>query len=295
MMSHFPLALIGYASGIAANNPGCGAGPLQLKERNFARALSDQGLESSWQAILTPVKESRSCLEQVVQLNQALAQITYQLTRQEQLFTVLGGDHSSALGTWSGVAAAKSEKGQSTIGLVWIDAHMDSHTAETSSSGNIHGMPLAALLGYGDPELTQIQMTHPKLSPEFLSLIGVRSFEAPEAQLLQRLGVRVYDMQEVNTRGLEIILAEAIARAEQSPLGFGVSLDLDALDPNDAPGVGMPESDGLLAGALCQALTQLKGNKNLLGIEIVEYNPYLDNDYKTEQLIQKILLSILGV
>lgn len=181
------------------------------------------------------------------------------------------------------------------MGLVWIDAHMDSHTAETSPSGNIHGMPLAALLGYGGPELTQIQMTDPKLSPEFLSLIGVRSFEAPEAQFLQRLGVRVYDMQEVKTRGLEIILAEAIARAEQSPSGFGVSLDLDALDPNDAPGVGVPESGGLLAEALCQALTQLKHNKNLLGIEIVEYNPCLDNDYKTEQLIQKILLSILGV
>jgi arginase len=293
-MASLPLALIGYASGIAANNPGCGAGPLQLKERDFARHLSKQGIESIWQAVLTPATQTDSCLEQVVQLNQSLAQMTYQLVCQQQRFTVLGGDHSSALGTWSGVAAAKWD-GQHAIGLIWIDAHMDSHTSTTSLSGNIHGMPLAALLGYGDAALTQIQMAHPKLSPEFLSLIGVRSFEEPEAQLLQSLGVRVYPMQEVKTRGLEIILAEAIQRAEQSPLGFGVSLDLDALDPKEAPGVGVPESDGLLAESLCQALVQFRGKKNLLGIEIVEYNPYFDKDYKTEQLIQKILLSILGV
>lgn len=293
-MSSLPLALIGYASGIAANNPGCGIGPLQLKERDLAGTLTKQGLSSIWRAMLSPALTSTvPCLEQVVALNQSLAELTYALVQQQQLFTVLGGDHSCALGTWSGVAAAKFD-GQNAIGLIWIDAHMDSHTSETSLSGNIHGMPLAALLGYGDPALTQIQMKHPKLAPEFLSLIGVRSFEAPEAQLLQRLGVRVYDMQEVTARGLETVLTEAIWRAEQSPLGFGVSIDLDALDPNDAPGVGVPESDGLLAESLCHALVQLQGKKNLFGLEIVEYNPYLDRDYKTEQLIQKILLSILG-
>ncbi|MDQ8040115.1 MAG: arginase [Rickettsiella sp.] len=285
-------ALIGYASGLAANNPGCANGPLQLKAHTFENVLLTKGIKSYWQAMLLPQPE-KTRLIQVAQLNTQLAMITYKLRKQKQLFIVMGGDHSSAIGTWSGLSAAEMYAGNS-IGLIWIDAHMDSHTFDTTPSGNIHGMPLAALLGYGDDNLTKILSSQPKLKPEKVSLIGVRSFEEEEAALLYDLGVRIYKMPEIKERGLNVVLQEAITRAKQGTAGFGVSLDLDGIDPNDAPGVGVPEPNGILANDLCQVLTLLRREKQLFGIEIVEYNPYLDENHKTEQLIHKIVLSIFG-
>ena len=283
--------LLGYASGLAGNNPGSAAGPLQLKTRAMEDSLASKRF-AHWQTIVVPEAESKKeVLTQVVELNTQLASVTCDLTQREQPFLLIGGDHSSAIGTWSGVSAAKLS---AAIGLVWIDAHMDSHTFATTPSGNIHGMPLAALLGYGDKKLTDILTLKPKLSAEHVSLIGSRSFESEEAALLHRLGVRIYEMPEIKERGLACVLQEAIARAKQGTVGFGVSLDLDAIDPSDAPGVGVPESDGIGGEALCQALTLLQHEKQLLGVEIVEYNPYLDEGHKTEQLIHKIVLSIFG-
>lgn len=288
------LVLLGYASGIAANNPGCADGPLQLKESAFEKQWSDKGLKAHWQAMLIPQSESKQArLAQVVDLNTQLADMTQHLTAQEQTFIVAGGDHSCAIGTWSGVAAELSKK-NAALGLIWIDAHMDSHTFETTPSGNIHGMPLAALLGYGDSTLTQISTSAPKLQPEHVSLIGSRSFESGEAELLRRLGVRIYEMPEIKEKGLAAVLQEAMVRAKQGTAGFGVSLDLDAVDPEDAPGVGVPEPDGIKAKDLCQALTLLQHEKQFLGMEIVEYNPHLDKDGKTELLINNIVLSIFG-
>lgn len=288
------LILLGYASGIAANNPGCADGPLRLKASTLEKQWSDKGLKTHWQAMLVPQHESKQeRLAQVVELNTQLAGMTQHLTEQEQTFIVVGGDHSCAIGTWSGVAAELSKK-NAALGLVWIDAHMDSHTFETTPSGNIHGMPLAALLGHGAEKLTQILTSAPKLKPEHVSLIGSRSFESGEAELLRRLGVRIYEMPEIKEKGLAAVLQEAIVRAKQGTVGFGVSLDLDAVDPEDAPGVGVPEPDGINGKDLCQALTLLQQEKQLLGMEIVEYNPHLDKDSKTELLINNIVLSIFG-
>ncbi|MES2141542.1 MAG: arginase [Pseudomonadota bacterium] len=286
-----PLTFIGYASGLAANNQGCAKGPLQLKAHAIENQLSEKGL-AHWQTMLVPEAESKKeVLTQVANLLTQLAKVTYDLTQQKQPFIVFGGDHSCAIGTWSGVSAANlGEK----IGLIWIDAHMDSHTFNTTPSGNIHGMPLAALLGYGDGALTKILSPQSKLKPEHVSLIGVRSFEAGEAALLRDLGVRIYQMPEIKERGLSVVMQEAIARAKEGTIGFGVSLDLDAIDPKDAPGVGVPEPDGIISGDLCQALTMIQQEKQLFGVEIVEYNPDLDEDNKTEQLIHKIVLSIFG-
>jgi len=289
------LALIGYASGLAANNSGCGEGPLKLQALHFERQLSRKGLESHWQAMLTmPADSTTDRLTQVAELNKQLAKITTQLTKRNQPFLVIGGDHSSAIGTWSGVAASILSREDDALGLIWIDAHMDSHTFDTTPSGNIHGMPLAALLGYGDVALTEILTSQPKLKPEHVSLIGIRSFESEEAALLNRLGVRIYEMPEIKQRGIRLVLQEAIARAKKNTSGFGVSLDLDGIDPKDAPGVGVPEPDGIAGEDLCQALTLLQQETQLLGLEIVEYNPALDHDHKTEQLIQKLVLSIFG-
>lgn len=290
------LSLIAYASGIAANDTGCAEGPLQLQQHALEQQLSEQHLHSHWQAMLVPHNANKKdSLSDVVELNTELAVITFDLTQQNKRFAVLGGDHSCAIGTWSGVAAALAQQQKAGLGLIWIDAHMDSHTFETTATGNIHGMPLAALLGYGDTSLTHISIPRSKIDPKQLVLIGTRSFEAAEEKLLQRLGVRIYNMEALEKRGLDMVFAEAIAYVKEKSLGFGVSLDLDAIDPFDAPGVGVPEVGGISGDNLCQVLKQLRHESALLGVEVVEYNPYHDKNHKTERLIKEILLNIFGV
>ncbi|MGC1854751.1 MAG: arginase [Candidatus Aquirickettsiella sp.] len=289
------LSLIGYASGIAANDVGCAEGPLQLQNHALEQQLSQQHLPSHWQAMLVPRSGSRNdTLQRVVDLNTELAGITFDLAQQDKRFAVLGGDHSSAIGTWSGVAAALAQQ-NGELGLIWIDAHMDSHTFETTATGNIHGMPLAALLGYGDTLLTHLSLPHTKIDSKRLVLIGVRSFESEEEELLQNLGVRIYNMEAIKKRGLDTVFSEAIAYVKETSVRFGVSLDLDGIDPFDAPGVGVPEPNGILGENLCQVLTQLRQETSLIGVEVVEYNPYHDKDHKTERLVKEILLSIFGV
>ena len=290
------LSLIGYASGIAANDEGCGEGPLLLQKDGLEKQLSiQQPLAAYWQAMLVPRCGSKNDrLQRVVELNTQLAALTFDLTQQNKRFTVFGGDHSCAIGTWSGVAAALAQQ-NGELGLIWIDAHMDSHTFETTLTGNIHGMPLAALLGVGDSSLTHIAMSCPKINPKRLVLIGIRSFEAEEEKLLSRLGVRIYNMEAIARHGFESVLSDAIAHVKENSLGFGVSLDLDGIDPVDAPGVGVPEANGISGKELCQGLKQLRKAPQLIGVEVVEYNPYHDEGCKTKKLIQEILLSIFGV
>lgn len=285
------LSLIGYASGVAAGDPGCADGPLVLERFRLVDELVHAGISSHWKVMLKPVQLATK-LAIVTEICQRLATHTHDLVLQQKQFAVLAGDHACAVGTWSGMAAALADKG--SIGMVWIDAHMDSHTPETTESGNIHGMPLAALMGYGATELTQIMTAYPKLKPENVSLIGVRSYEEGEAALLHNLGVRVYKMDEVEKRGISVVLQEAIERAKNGTVGFGLSLDLDGIDPIDAPGVGSPEANGINGVAMCLALTQLRQEKKLLGIELTEFNPHHDREQKTQRLIKDLLVSIFS-
>ncbi len=166
--------------------------------------------------------------------------------RHARLPCVIGGDHSCAGGTWTGVARML----QGELGLVWIDAHMDSHTPATSHTGRLHGMPLAWLLGQGDDALYGLSAG--VVDPEHVALIGVRSYEPEEKERLDRLGVRVFHIEEVHRRGLDTVAAEALAIAARGTSGFGVSIDLDAVTPEEAPGVGTPVADGI-AGAAARA------------------------------------------
>jgi arginase len=203
---------------------------------------------------------------------------------------VVGGDHSCAIGTWSGVHRALANHGP--VGLIWIDAHMDSHTFATTPSGQIHGMPLACLLGHGETALTRIGGAEAKLRPEQVCLIGVRSYEAGEAALLHRLGVRVYDMDEIRRRGLAEVFEEALAIVRQGTAGFGVSVDLDALDPGEEPGVGTPVAGGLRRAELADALSHLRGDPAFVAMEIVEYNPRRDRRHATADAAGALLDAI---
>jgi len=200
---------------------------------------------------------------------------------------VVAGDHSCAIGTWNGVYEGK--KSSLPMGLLWIDAHMDSHTPETTPSGAWHGMPLAALLGFGVPEMAQLLHVKPVLLPEHVAVIGVRSFEEGEKKLLERLNVKVYYIEEVKKRGLSTVLEEAILRVNRGTVGFGVSIDVDVLDPKEAPGVGSPVKEGVQPDELLSVLPMLNQHPKLLGVEVVEYNPERDVDHKTRELVYQIL------
>jgi arginase len=285
------LPLIGYASGIAAENEGCADGPLVLKHNDLQQQFATFGVDAYWLDMLYPNKTIKNKYRCVADLANRLSHQTKTLVEQQQIFAVIGGDHSSAIGTWSGVAFACYSRG--AIGLIWIDAHLDSHTTDTSESGNIHGMPLACLLGYGDPSLTTVAYAKTKLLPQNVAIIGARSFEQGELNLLEKLGVRIFLEKEVEKIGVAAALAEAHRIATHVTVGYGLSIDMDAIDPADAPGVGTPEPNGISSKELYQSLIKYSDDTALLGIEIAEFNPHLDQNGLTKNAVVKLLFSLL--
>jgi arginase len=283
------IVVIGAASGAGAPDPSCSAGPVALRR---SQAFHDSPLQHvEWDGILRVPRAQRDTpLHAVASLCARLADEVAGVLRAGHFPLVVGGDHSCAIGTWSGVHRALI--GAGPIGLIWIDAHMDSHTFATTPSGQIHGMPLACLLGHGEATLTGIDGAEAKLRPEHVCLIGVRSFEAGEAALLHRLGVRVYDMEEIRRRGLSAVFDEALAIVRQGTAGFGVSVDLDALDPAEEPGVGTPVPGGLRRAELADALSHLRGDRGFVAMEIVEYNPRRDRGHATADAAGSLLDAI---
>lgn len=206
---------------------------------------------------------------------------------------ILGGDHSVAIGTISGLARFYRKRGK-RIGVVWVDAHTDMNTPESSPSGNIHGMPLAVLLGYGPPELVKIAGDQPALDPRHVCVIGARDVDTEERLLVKRSGVRVYTMSELDERGTAVCAREAVQRAIDGTEGVHLSFDLDGVDPEHAPGVGTPVPGGLdlrESHLICEKVAE---TKRLLGLEMVELNPVIDTENKTGKLAVWLLLSALG-
>jgi len=275
------LHLIGYASGLAGVDIRCGDGPLHIQKQLHNMDLFH------WEAIIHPLKSEKKIIEALHRMSNELALYVSRLINIKEQLCVIGGDHTCAIGTWSGVYNALHKKGD--IGLIWIDAHMDSHTPETSHTGRYHGMPLATLLGYGDLKLTGILDNSSKIKPENVCLIGTRSYENEEVNFLKEQNVKIYYMEEVRERGLQIIIDEAIERVTQQTIGFGVSIDLDAIDPKEAPGVDVPETNGIHANDLRVVLQTLVKNKKLITTEIAEFDPSKDKDGKTEKIIIEFL------
>jgi len=215
---------------------------------------------------------------------------------------VLGGDHSLAAGSVSGVAEFYRRQGQK-IGVIWMDAHSDINTPETSPSGNVHGMPLAALLGLGavsgsvsglEP-LSQIFGYSPKISPENTVLIGVRDIDAAERENIRRAGIaEVYTMRDIDERGMRTVMEEALRAAGRGTAGYHVSLDMDWIDPEDAPGVGTPVRGGATYREAHLAMEILADHGRLLSFEIVEVNPIIDEHNRTADLAVELACSAFG-
>lgn len=288
-MFNKPLDLIGARLGWGARLHETQFGPQALKDFGLPLLLKKYPL-LQWQPFLSPRTEFQA--DQKLSYHQRLQEVhffAHLLSERIQTCVknghfpiVLGGDHAIAMGTWQGML-----KAHASLGLIWIDAHLDAHTPATTPSQAIHGMPLAVLLGYGESLLVK-----EKFAPHQIVLIGVRSFEPLEAEFLKRLKVKVYFMEQVKQWGFKKVFLQALAQVTYQTDGFGISIDLDAFDPTIAPGVGTPEKDGLKWQEVKEGLRGISAHPQLKALEIAEYNPVRDIDNQTALLIQNILLSI---
>ena len=252
-----PVSLLGVAFGRGGSDPGSGGGPEALKARGLVDYLRAAVIEADWAELVCDPASGTSAIAAAAEVGARIAVACRREIAAGRRLAGVGGDHSCAVGTWSGVA--KTLRRGERLGLLWIDAHLDSHTPATTHTGTIHGMPVAALLGHGDPRLTGIAGGLPALRPEDVCIVGARDYEPEEPAFLAAQGVRVFFAEEVRARGLSAVMEEASTRVRAGTAAFGVSLDLDAVDPAEAPGVGCRVGGGLAAADLVAAVEQVRG------------------------------------
>ncbi len=294
-----PLSIIAVHSGAGARDPGTAAGPRALRAGGLEAWFSELGIACRWDDVVitaspaSTVKEGQesnemSRLDRVADAARQVSEIVEREVRAGHRFLVIGGDHSIAVGTWSGVSNALSDTAE--FGLVWLDAHLDSHVPETSPSGNWHGMPVAHLLGHGEGRLAAIARNRPAVSGDKLVLVGVRSFEPEEPRLLKLEGVRCISMADILEHGATACLSEALSIGRRGSW-FGISIDVDVLDPRIAPGVGSPVPDGLGEADLISMLRGIAKTEGFVGLELAEFNPARDVGERTRDLIHRLLIA----
>jgi arginase len=232
-------------------------------------------------------------LSEITRTCEKLAAIVEKTVDEGKFPLVLGGDHSIAVGTVSGLSRHYQKQGKK-IGLIWIDAHADMNTPETSPSGNIHGMPLACCIGLEPKELSHLYGYAPKVEARNVAIIGLRSVDAAERLTVQRNGVRVYTMRDVDERGMRAIMQEAIEVATNGTEGFHLAYDMDSVDPQEAPGVGTPVKGGLTYREAHLVMEVICDCDCMLGLEMVEVNPVIDRENRTAILATELVMSALG-
>lgn len=294
------ITFIGAASSWGAAYRGPELAPMTLWAGGLAESLARPGCHVDWHAVIEtenqPPKRDLKLYEAyppVLQIVSGLSREIETVMAMQPLTTpvVIGGDHSIAIGTWSGVVNALGA--HKKFGLLWIDAHMDSHTPITCSQGkwggHLHGMPLAHLLGHGDKKFCELGSKKTKIDPKHLVLVGVRSFEPAEEELLQRLGVTYFTAEDVKKQGIDNVMKQALAIVSKAPMGWGFSLDLDVFDPKDMPCVGTPEKNGLDLQSFLQTISAIKFPSFPKAIEIVEYMPGKDPEGLGLKAVEKFL------
>ncbi len=293
------VSILGVPLGFGCGLAGVDLGPAAMRVARLnqriaqlgyeVRDLGDMRIERPQQP--APPQEKAKYLREINAACEALATEVQNIMRAGELPIILGGDHAIAIGSVAGVAATLQAQ---PLGLIWFDAHADMNTPETSASGNIHGMPLAALLGYGPPELTHVAGFAPKLDPRYCAHIGGRDIDPPERELIKQLGMRFFTMREIDERGMSVCMDEAIAIASSAPAGYHVTLDVDALDPGDAPGSGTVVRGGLTYREAHLGMEKIAEAGGMVALEVVEINTALDYNNRTAELGVELILSALG-
>ncbi len=237
-------------------------------------------------------REARFLAEIAVSCDR-LGRLVSESLKQGRVPLVLGGDHSIAAGTTAGVSEFFRQSGQK-IGLLWIDAHADMNTPESSPSGNVHGMPLACCIGYGPDALVKLLGFAPKVDPANVALIGIRDVDEVERGTVKGTGVRAFTMRDIDERGMRTVIDEAVAIACHGTAGFHLSLDMDFVDPQYAPGVGTPVRGGATYREAHLAMELICDSGRMLSMEVVEVNPVIDEVNRTAELAVELILSALG-
>jgi arginase len=295
------ISIIGVPLDLGAGRRGVDMGPSAFRVADVDQRIRDLGhevedlgdLEVEIRETQRPGDPRLKYLEQIRRVCEALRERVAEALARDRTPVVLGGDHSIAMGTIAGVSRFHRERGDA-VGLVWFDAHGDHNTAESSPSGNIHGMPAAVALGLGVPELTGLAGSRAMVDGAHAALVGLRDIDLAERANLKATGVGSFTMRDIDERGMRAVMEAAIERATRGTAGVHVSFDLDVMDPEHAPGVGTASPGGLSYREAHLAMEMLADTGKLLSAEFVEVNPILDERNGTARLGVELLASLLG-
>ena len=300
-MQRSHIAIIGAPLDLGAGRRGVDMGPSAMRVANINKRVASLGYEVEDLGNV-PVEQPESLpegprhakyLPQIAATCQRLATMVEQVFDEDKAPLVLGGDHSIAVGTVAGMARYFRKK-KKRMGLLWIDAHADMNTPQTSPSGNVHGMPLACCIGLGPEELTKLLGFAPKVHPRNVGLVGLRNVDILERPHVRESGVRVFTMRDIDERGLRAVMEEAIGIATNGTAGFHLSLDMDYVDPQYAPGVGTPVKGGATYREAHLAMEMICDSGQMVSMEVVEVNPVIDEVNRTADLAVELVMSALG-
>ncbi len=300
MASH-KVTLIGVPLDLGAGRRGVDMGPSAFRVAEIDQRLKDLGCDVEDEGDLKvsipetqgPGDPRLKYLKEIKETCETLRDAVGRTLKAGRFPVVLGGDHSVAMGTIAGLSRFHRER-KEKIGLVWFDAHADSNTAETSPSGNIHGMPLAVALGIGAPGLVNLSGSCPMVDGSRAAAVGLRDVDTAERANVRASGLGAFTMRDIDERGMRAVMEEAIKRASNGTAGIHVSFDLDAMDPDYAPGVGTPSPGGLSYREAHLAMEMLADTGKVVSAELVEANPILDQRNGTARLGVELLASLLG-
>jgi arginase len=286
---------------LGAGRRGVDMGPAALRVANLGAKIKGLGYEVVDEGNifveqperLAGTSDDARFLEEIASASERLAETTKRVCDEGGLPVILGGDHSIAVGSVSGVSAYLRERGEK-LGIIWLDAHADMNTPETTHSGNVHGMPLASIMGRGPVELTDIYGFAPKVDPKNVALIGIRDIDDGERQLIRELGVRAFTAREMDERGMNAIMDEALEIASNGTAGYHVTLDVDFIDPRFAPGVGTPVPGGATYRETHLAMERVADHGRMVSLEYAELNPVCDVENRSAEVGVAMLLSALG-
>ncbi len=295
------IAVIGAPLDLGAGRRGVDMGASAIRFASLGQRLRDLGFEvEDWGNVDVEQPErapqgprQAKYLPQIAQACTRLAEAVDEAASRGQTPLVLGGDHSVAIGTIAGISKHFRRKKEG-IGVVWIDAHPDMNTPKTTPSGNVHGMPLACSIGLGPRPLTHIYGYAPKVDPKNVALVGLRDVDSLEKPHVRRSGVHPFTMRDIDERGLGPVMEEALQIASAGTEAFHVSLDMDAIDPQEAPGVGTPVRGGLNYREAHLAMEMICDSGRMLSMELVEINPVIDEVNRTADLGVELMMSAFG-
>ncbi|HEX3985471.1 MAG TPA: arginase [Acidobacteriaceae bacterium] len=296
------IRIIGVPLDLGASRRGVDMGPSAVRVAGLEPRLEALGhIVRDGGNISVPLAETKRSgnqsahyLKEITETCARTADVVVKALAEGMTPVILGGDHSVAAGSVSGVSEFYRRQNQK-IGLIWIDAHADINTPETSPSGNVHGMPVAAILGLGPEPLANIFDYSPKVDPANVVIVGVRDIDATEKENIRRASVsEVYTMRDIDERGMRTVMEEALRAAGRGTAGYHVSLDMDWIDPEDAPGVGTPVRGGATYREAHLAMEIIADHGRMLSLEVVEVNPVIDEHNRTADLAVELISSAFG-